>query len=248
MPRSLSWRWPGPRTDGDDAGGRRPKPTPLNLPPLTLGPLAILFAVGGLVLGVAADRLATRWPEHDEEHPPGRPVDWRTFVCAVGGALAFGLLPFRFAGDALALIAFGAWFVTLIVGLATDLDQRVLPDELTLPVIPLALLYAISGRNPLVDGALLVAVLAAVLIPAVLYLPSIPFGAGAFGLGDVKFLAGMGLMLGGDRALSATLFGLIVAGVVLLVLLATRRIGRRSFVPFGPFLIIGALWAVLIRF
>jgi leader peptidase (prepilin peptidase) / N-methyltransferase len=144
-------------------------------------------------------------------------------------------------------VAFGAWFVTLIVGLATDLDQRVLPDELTLPVIPLALLYAVSGLNPLVGGALLLAVLAAVLIPAILYLPSIPFGAGAFGMGDVKFLAGMGLMVGGERALSGTLFGLVVAGVVLLVLLATRRIGRRSFIPFGPFLIIGALWAVLIR-
>ena len=124
---------------------------------------------------------------------------------------------------------------------------RVLTDELTLPVIPLALLYAVSGRNPLVDGALLLAVLAAVLIPAILYLPSIPFGAGAFGMGDVKFLVGMGLMVGGERALSGTLFGLIAAGVVLLLLLATRRIGRRSYIPFGPFLIIGALWAVLIR-
>src|SRR6476659_5982272 len=113
-------------------------------------PIAWLLGAGGAALGVVADRFATRWPEHDEEHPPGRPVDWRTFVCAVGGALAFGLLPFRFAGDTLALIAFGAWFVTLIVGLATDLDQRVLPDELTLPVIPLALVYAVSGRNPLV--------------------------------------------------------------------------------------------------
>ena len=137
--------------------------------------------------------------------------------------------------------------MTLIVGLATDLDQRVLPDELTLPVIPLALLYAVSGLNPLVGGALLLAVVAAVLIPAILYLPSIPFGAGAFGMGDVKFLAGMGLMVGGERALGGTLFGLVVAGVVLLLLLATRRIGRRSYIPFGPFLIIGALWAVLIR-
>lgn len=137
--------------------------------------------------------------------------------------------------------------MTLIVGLATDLDQRVLPDELTLPVIPLALLYALSGLNPLVGGALVLAVAAAVLIPAVLYLPSIPFGAGAFGLGDVKFLAGMGLMVGGERAVGGTLVGLIVAGAVLLILLLTRRIGRRSFVPFGPFLIIGALWAVLIR-
>jgi prepilin signal peptidase PulO-like enzyme (type II secretory pathway) len=34
---------------------------------------------------------------------------------------------------------------------------------------------------------------------------------------------------------------------VLLVLLLLRRISRKSFIPFGPFLIIGAMWAVLIR-
>jgi leader peptidase (prepilin peptidase)/N-methyltransferase len=168
-------------------------------------------------------------------------------VCGAVGAVALGPLPLRFTGNTLALIAFGAWFVTLIVGLATDLDQRVLPDELTLPVIPLALLYAVSGLNPLVGGGLVLAIAAAVLIPVVLYLPSIPFGAGAFGIGDVKFLAGMGLMVGGERALGGTLTGLILAGVVLLALLLTRRIGRKSFVPFGPFLILGALWVVLIR-
>jgi leader peptidase (prepilin peptidase)/N-methyltransferase len=168
-------------------------------------------------------------------------------VCGAVGAVALGLLPLRFGGDTLALVVFGAWFVTLVVGLATDLDQRVLPDELTVPAIPLALLYAVSGLNPLVGGALVLAIAAAVLIPALLYLPSIPFGAGAFGIGDVKFLAGMGLLLGGDRALSATLFGLILSGVVLLVLLLLRRISRKSFIPFGPFLIIGAMWAVLIR-
>ena len=80
-----------------------------------------------------------------------------------------------------------------------------------------------------------------------LYLPSIPFGAGAFGLGDVKFLIGMGLLLGAGRSLSAVLAGLLTAGVVLVVLLAARRISRRSYVPFGPFLIFGAAWAVLIR-
>jgi leader peptidase (prepilin peptidase)/N-methyltransferase len=212
-----------------------------------VGPLSLVLGAAGAALGVLADRFATRWPEHDEEHPPGRRMDWRTVVCGVVGALALGLLPQRFAGDVLSTVVFGAWFVTLIVGLATDLDQRMLPDELTLPVIPLALVYAVSGLNPLVGGSLVLAILAAVAIPAVLYLPSIPFGAGAFGLGDVKLLAGVGLMLGGDRALGGTLFGLILAGVVLVVLLVTRRIGRKSFVPFGPFLILGALWAVLIR-
>jgi leader peptidase (prepilin peptidase)/N-methyltransferase len=210
-------------------------------------PLSVLLGAGGFALGLAADRFATRWPEHDEEHPPGRAVDWRTATTALVGAMAFGLLPLRFAGDPLALVVFGAWFATLVVGLATDLDQRLLPDVLTLPVIPVALVYAAAGSNPLVGTELLAAVIAAVAIPAVLFVPSIPFGAGAFGIGDVKLLAGVGLLAGGSRALSSVVFALAVSGVVLIALLAARRIGRRTYVPFGPFFIIGALWAVLLR-
>src|SRR5687767_6011971 len=122
-------------------------------------PLAGLLGAAGFVLGLGADRLATRWPEHDDEElPAGRPVDWRTAVVALVGALALGLLPLRFGADPLAFGLFGAWFVTLIIGLAIDLDQRLLPDILTLPVIPVALVYAWSGANPLVGSDLVPAV------------------------------------------------------------------------------------------
>ena len=213
---------------------------------LVFGPIAVGLAIAGALLGFAADRFATRWPEHDEEHPPGRRIDWRTIVTIAVSAAAFGLLTARFGAPVAALL-FGAWFVLLVIGLGTDLDQRIISDWTTLPVIPVALLYALSGQNPLVGGQIVLAVLAAVLIPAVLYLPSIPFGAGAFGMGDVKLLVGIGLMAGGERAFSGVVFGLILGGVTLAILLVTRRIGRRSYVPFGPFLIIGALWAVLLR-
>ena len=63
----------------------------------------------------------------------------------------------------------------------------------------------------------------------------------------MKLLIGTGLLVGGERALGGTVVGLLIAGVVLALLLVTRRIGRRSYVPFGPFLILGALWAVLLR-
>jgi leader peptidase (prepilin peptidase) / N-methyltransferase len=213
----------------------------------TLEPIPALLGAGGFALGLAADRLAVRWPEHDEEHPPGRRVDWRTGLTAFVGALAFGLLPLRFGADPLAFVVFGAWFVTLIVGLATDLDQRLLPNLLTLPVIPVALVYAMSGSNPLVGNEVVLAIVAAVAVPAVLYLPSIPFGEGAFGTGDVKLLAGVGLLAGASRLLGSVVFALALAGVVLVVLLAARRVTRRTYVPFGPFFIIGALWAVLLR-
>jgi leader peptidase (prepilin peptidase)/N-methyltransferase len=212
-----------------------------------LDPVSLLLGVGGFLLGLAADRLSTRWPDHDDEHPAGRRADWRTGFTALMGALAFGLLPIRFGDDPLAFALFGAWFATMIVGLGTDLDQRLLPNVLTLPVIPVALLYAVSGQNPLVGTDVVLAVAAAILIPAALYVPSIPFGAGAFGLGDVFLLAGVGLMVGGERAVGGVFVGLIAAGLVLGLLLVTRRIDHRAYVPFGPFLIAGALWAALIR-
>ena len=214
-----------------------------------MNPLAIALALGGAVFGVVADRLATRWPEHDEEFPAGRAIGWRTLASAGIGAFAFWLLVDRFAAaEPVVQALFGLWFATLVVGFAIDLDQRLLPDELTLPIIPLALLLDVVGRNPLVgDGGLVPAILFAVIVPLVIFLASIPFGSGAFGLGDVKLLVGVGLMSGLVRAFSGLLAGLFAAGLVLALLLATRRIGRRTFVPFGPFLIFGALWGIFIR-
>ena len=210
-------------------------------------PLVAVLAALGLVLGLVADRLATRWPEHDEEHPPGRPIDWRTAACGVFGAFALGALGNRFATDPAALSLFGLWFATLILGLATDLDQRILPNLLTLPVIPVALVYALSGQNPLVGSDLLPALAMATIAPAALYVASIPFGEGAFGQGDVKLLVGVGLMSGGIRAFTGVVSGLFLAGIVLVVLLAFRRITMRTYIPYGPFLIVGAVWGIVVR-
>jgi len=211
-------------------------------------PLSAAFAVVGAILGVLADRLSTRWPEHEPpEFPAGRAIDWRTVVCALFGAFALAVLPAQFGDNVLAQVLFGAWFATLIVGLATDLDQRLLPDLLTLPVIPVAALYAVSGQNPLVGTDLLPAVIVAIVVPGVIYLASIPFGAGAFGMGDVKLLVGVGLMSGGIRAITGIVSGLFLAGIVLGILLLTRRITLKSYVPYGPFLIFGAVWGIFIR-
>ena len=182
------------------------------------------------------------------EHPAGRSIGWRTAATAAMGAFAFALLALRFGGAPLpAQLLFGLWFASLVVGFAVDLDQRLLPDELTLPVIPLALLLDITGQNPLVGAGVLSAVAVAVIVPIGLYLLSIPFGAGAFGMGDVKLLVGVGLMVGLFRFAGGLLAGLLAAGLVLAVLLAAKRIGRRTFIPFGPFLIFGALWGIFVN-
>src|SRR5205814_398516 len=81
--------------------------------------------------------------------------------------------------------------------------------ELAIPIIPIAIVLDVTGRNPLVGDAVLSALLVAAVIPIGLYLLSIPFGAGAFGMGDVKLLIGVGLLLGLARTIGGLLAGLL---------------------------------------
>jgi len=145
----------------------------------------------------------------------------------------------------------------------TTQDAHELPpvDRARSPLLPaLGLVYVVLGvvlggawligeaRSSLFPtGWILPAVLVAIVVPGVIYLASIPFGAGAFGIGDVKLLVGVGLMSGGIRAITGIVSGLFLAGVVLGILLVTRRITLKSYVPYGPFLIFGAVWGIFVR-
>jgi leader peptidase (prepilin peptidase)/N-methyltransferase len=220
------------------------------------GVLAVVLGIAGAAWGLAADRIAARWPEHEADvdetgaviRPAGwvRPADWRTIVVVIIGAASLAALSLRFDEPA-ELALFGAFFVALTLLMAVDLDQRLLPDVITLPMIPVALLVAVAGLNPLVPpSALPGAILAAVAIPAFLFVVAIPFGAGAIGMGDLKLLVSVGLLTGLGRAVTGVVVGALVAGVVLLALVVARRITLRTYVPFGPFLILGAYWAVLV--
>jgi leader peptidase (prepilin peptidase) / N-methyltransferase len=212
--------------------------------PAGLDPLAPVLGIAGLVWGVVADRIAARWPAHRDGSV--RAMDWRTVVVAVFAIVAMAAVAQRFDDPAQRLL-FGTFFAACVLLMATDLDQRLMPDVITYPLIALGALALVWGGDSLVNRSpAWLAVAGAVVLPALLYLASLPFGEGAFGEADVKFLAGFGLLAGFIRLVIASFAGALVSGVVILVLLATRRITLHSFIPFGPFLIIGAVWAVLI--
>jgi len=207
---------------------------------------AVIFVLGCLT-GLAADRVASRWPAHEDGSIRG--FGWRTPVTIAVAGFAMAQLGVRF-GEPLERAVFGAYFVALVVLFATDLDQRLLPDVITLPAIPLALLFALSGLNPLLAGGLSFglggAIAAAVVLPGLLLLLSIPFGRDAIGLGDIKLLVSVGLMSGFARAFIGLFAGALAMAVVVIVLLVARRITLKSYVPMGPFLIGGAMWGILL--
>jgi len=211
-----------------------------------MGPLEVGM-VAGTAWGLAADRLAARWPRHEDGHV--RRVDWRTPTVGALGALAGLMTVSRFGGGAPETLALVGLFVAaLVVLFATDLDQRLLPNVLTYGLVGLALVAYALGAGPFVrsPGQLAVAAVAAVALPLGLALVAAPFGRGAIGMGDLKLLVSFGLIAGAWRILLGLLAGAVLAALAILVLLALRRVTLKSYVPYGPFLIVGALWALLV--
>lgn len=210
-----------------------------------MSPSILLFAVLGALLGLGADRLAARWPVH----PDGavRPIDWRTAVVTAGSTLALGALAARWSEPRdLAVVAIYA--AALIVLMATDLDQKLLPDLLTLPLIGYALIVLLLGWNPMLAGkdfGVPSAIIAAVGAP-VLLLVSDRLLRGALGMGDVKLSVSLGLMTGITLLVGGFLVASVLSAVVLITLIALRRLSLRSAIPFGPILIAGGIIAMLL--
>lgn len=207
----------------------------------------VAFIVFGAVLGFAADWLAHRWPSHLATYRRAT-LDWRTFLLMLTGAAAFGALGRRWPTDTTEVLIYAPLFVAFIVLLATDLDQKLLPDLLTLPLIVAAAALLVLGSSPaLADKqlGLISGIAAGILAPLLLFVTDRVLG-GDLGAGDLKLSISLGLLFG----LSALFYGFLLASVgfavVLLVLIALRRLSLRSAVPFGPVLIFGAFIAALL--
>jgi leader peptidase (prepilin peptidase)/N-methyltransferase len=205
-----------------------------------------LAAALGLGWGFASDRIAARWPAHDDGSV--RKVDWRTILVVLLGGAAFAAAVARFGGQPAHLLFIGVYVVALVLLFATDLDQKLLPDIITLPLILLALAAFATGGGPYVHSIedLAWAAGTALAIVVGLYLLAIPFGAGALGEGDLKLLVSVGLLAGALKLFYGLVIGALLAGVIVAILVFVRRLSMKSFVPYGPFLIAGALWTILV--
>jgi leader peptidase (prepilin peptidase)/N-methyltransferase len=205
------------------------------------------MAIVGVVLGVAADRLSVSWPDHEADYRP-RGLDWRTAVLVIVGAVFFGGLAVRWESDVRSLAILAVIGAALLVLLATDLDQKLLPDLITLPLMVVTGVLLVVGWSPLLAGkdlGLASGIAAAVAAPAFLFVTD-RILHGDLGEGDLKLAVSIGLLCG----LSLLVSGLLVASIgfsaVLLVLIALGRLSLRSAVPFGPVLILATFVAALL--
>jgi leader peptidase (prepilin peptidase)/N-methyltransferase len=201
-------------------------------------------AVLGLLTGAVLARSAARFPWREAERTARRPV--ATAPLALGTGVLFGLTALRFGavGELPAFLVLAAAAVLLTV---IDLQHRLLPNRVLLPAFVAGALLltgaaALTGDRP----DLLRAGLAAVALFAV-YLLMALVSPRSLGMGDVKLAALLGLHLGWvgwPAVVVGAAAGFVVQALVGLALMAVRRIGLRSELPFGPAMLLGAALAI----
>lgn len=144
---------------------------------------------------------------------------------------------------------------SLVVATMIDLEHRIIPNRLTyrLPFVLLLLLVPPTLLGPGSADDLVRALVAAVAVPGVIELLAQGYrlvrGRRGFGLGDVKLLVSLGLVCGylGGFEIVVLVYGSIVAAVLVAVpLLAAGRAQLASRIPFGPYLALGTLTAILL--
>jgi leader peptidase (prepilin peptidase) / N-methyltransferase len=182
----------------------------------------------------------------------GTPIAVRYLLVETATGILFVLTAAVWGLDPLlpALLVF-VW--SLVVASVIDLEFRIIPNRLTLrlPLVLVPLLVSAAA----IDGAwtdLRRALIAGVAVPGVMFGLSEGFralrGQAGIGMGDVKLAISIGLVVGylGGLHLVVFAYGSMISAVVIaLALLLAGRARLATRIPFGPYLAIGSLLAVL---
>jgi leader peptidase (prepilin peptidase) / N-methyltransferase len=168
-------------------------------------------------------------------------IPWRYPAVEAGTALLCGLVALARWGDGVE-VWLGLVLVLLLVPITLiDLEHRIIPNRIV-AVGSVAALALLAFADP---GALPEHLIAAVAAGGFLLVAAIAY-PGGMGMGDVKMAGMLGLFLG--RAVAPAMFTAMIAGTLVGAIIIARvgaAKGRKTGIPFGPYLALGGLVGVL---
>lgn len=163
----------------------------------------------------------------------------RAPVVELATAVIFGFLAWRY-GFGVPFVFLALYFAVLILVAVTDLEHRLILDVVTYPAMALALVgsFFMPNMTPIK------AVIGGAVGFGLFFLLAV-IARGGLGGGDVTLMGFVGLATGFPVVLVAILAGILLGGLGAGTMLALRRVGRKSTIAYGPYLVLGAAFALL---
>jgi len=148
-------------------------------------------------------------------------------------------------GPGMLLVSRLVFGCTLIVLFEIDREHQILPHAITLPGIAVGFLFSFFTEPGWVSSALGVVIGGGSLL-AIAYGYYFVRHEEGLGMGDFKMLAMIGAFLGWKLTVVTLMMASFVGSIVGVLLIATRRGGMKSALPFGTFLALGAAAAATV--
>lgn len=158
-------------------------------------------------------------------------------------AISSGFVAWHFGCGFVALAAL--IFVWALIALAViDLNTQLLPDDITLPLLWIGLLVNINHGFTDIQSAVIGAIAGYLSLWSIYWCFKLITGKEGMGYGDFKLLAAIGAWLGWSMLPLVILFSSLVGALVGIGLILAAKLNKSIPIPFGPYLVGGALIAL----
>ena len=217
----------------------------------------VVIGIIGLVVGQFVDWCNKRLPENKKIFSKdifsiylksARP---NYILMVIHAVLYIGIL--YFYGLSIDTVKFMILIPMLISAFAIDYKLQIIPNRLTLSIFETGLIFTFlsalintnAGMNIFINNMLGMIVGGGIFLIITL-IGGLIAGKDAMGFGDVKLMGALGLFVGWVEIIMISVIAFLLAAIVSIVILISRKKKADEYIPFGPFIVIGALIVVFV--
>ncbi len=153
---------------------------------------------------------------------------------------------FGWSIDLLEFLILAPMFIAVFI---IDYKKQIIPNRLTLTIFEVAIIFTfiggISNLNLFLDKLLGMAVGGGIFLIITL-IGGLIAGKEAMGFGDVKLMGALGLIFGFTETLMLTVIAFLLAAIISIALIVSKKKKTDEYIPFGPFIIIASFLVMLV--
>jgi len=170
-------------------------------------------------------------------------ISWRYPAVEIISALLVGITTYKF-GFSLNTLAASTFVLALLTLTFIDMDTQLLPDNITLPLLWLGLLFNLNGGFTDIQSSIVGAAAGYLILWSIYWLFKLTTGKEGMGHGDFKMLAAIGAWFGWTMLPAVILLSSIAGSIIGIGLILFAKKGRNTAIPFGPYLALGGIAAL----
>ena len=221
----------------------------------------ILYYLGigiiGLLVGQFIDWCNKRLPEYKKVFSKEfftvyfKEAKPKYLLMVITAAMYVGLL--YFFGFSIDTLKYMSLVPMLISAFVIDYRLQIIPNRLTLTIFETGLIFTFASVliNTNVGISIFMNNMLGMIVGGGIFLiitliGGLIAGKDAMGFGDVKLMGALGLFFGWMNIIMVAVMAFLLAAVISIIILVSRRKKADEYIPFGPFIVISAIIAMFV--